>query len=68
MRQEREDFGPDDALPIQLHIRVLRAELERIESDLCRLDELKAELLEEIGHYENLLAQTRRSSILRRVK
>ncbi len=68
MRQEREDFGPDDALPIQLQIRVLRAELDRIELDLCRLDQLKAQLVEEIGHYEKLLDQTRRSHLLRRVK
>ena len=68
MRQEREDFGPDDALPIQLQIRVLRAKLERIELDLDRLDEAKAQLVEEIDHYESLLAQTRRSHVLRRVK
>jgi len=68
MRQKREDFGPDDALPIQLQIRVLRAQLDRIESDLYRLDELKAQLVEEIGHYDHLLAQTRRSHILRIVK
>ena len=49
MRQERKDFGPDDTLPIQLQIRGLRAKLERIESDLYRLDELKTELVEEIG-------------------
>jgi len=68
MRQEREDLGPDDALPIQLQIRVLRTKLERIESDLDRLDEARVQLVEEIGHYENLLAQTRRSHVLRRVK
>ncbi len=68
MRQEREDLGPDDALPIQLQIRVLRTKLERIESDLDRLDEARFQLVEEIGHYENLLAQTRRSHVLRRVK
>jgi len=50
MRQERENLGPEDSLPIQLQIRVLRTELERLESDLYRLDELKAQLLEEIGH------------------
>ena len=68
MRQEREDFGPEDSLPIQLQIRVLRTKLERLESDLYRLDELKAQLVEEIGHYENLFAQTKRSHLLRRVK
>ena len=68
MRQEQKDCGPDDTLPIQLQIRCLRAKLERIESDLYRLDELKTELVEEIGYYENLLAQSRRSPVLRRVK
>ena len=68
MRQKQEDPGPDDALPIQLQIRVLRAQLERIESDLYRLDESKAQLIKEIGHYENLLAQTKRRQVLRRVK
>ena len=68
MRQEREDVGPDDSLPIQLQIRVLRTKLERLESDLYRLDELKAQLVDEIGHYENLLTQTKRSHLLRRVK
>jgi hypothetical protein len=68
MRQEREDLGLEDALPIQLQIRVLRTELERLESDLYRLDELKAQLMEEIGHYENLLAKTKRRQVLRRIK
>ena len=68
MRQEREDFGIDDALPIQLQIRVLRSKLDRIESDLYRLDDLKDQLVEEIDHYEDLLARTKRSRLLRRVK
>ena len=68
MRQERKDFGPDDTLPIQLQILGLRAKLEQIESDLYRLDQLKTELVEEIGYYENLLAQLRRSPVLHRVK
>ncbi|MEE8348066.1 MAG: hypothetical protein V3R94_00730 [Acidobacteriota bacterium] len=68
MRQRREDLGPDDALPLQLQIRVLRSQLERINSDLYRLDEVKTQLMEEIGHCENLLVHTKRIQRLRIVK
>lgn len=68
MRQRQENLGVDDSVPIQLQIRVLRAELEKIELDLHRLDQLKEQILGEIGHYEDLLAKTKRHRVLRRVK
>ncbi|MDA2934754.1 hypothetical protein MYX82_10490 [Acidobacteria bacterium AH-259-D05] len=68
MRPGREDLGLEDTLPIQLQIRVLRTELEQIELDAHRLDQLKAQILDEISHYEDLLVRTKRQRLLRRVK
>ena len=58
----------EDTLPIELRIRILQAELEQIELDLNRLEQSKNQITEEISHYQNLLAETKRKSLLRRVK
>ncbi|MEE2821607.1 MAG: hypothetical protein VYA53_01350 [Acidobacteriota bacterium] len=68
MSEKERGLGSHDALPIQLQLRVLRTQLEIIESDLCRLDELKSELMEEIDRCQVLLALTKKKNILRRVK
>ena len=58
----------EDALPIELRIRILQAELEQIELDLSRLNQSQSRIVEEIDHYQDLLAQSKRHSLLRRVK
>ena len=58
----------EDTLPIELRIRILQAELEQIELDLSRLNQSQSRIVEEIDHYQDLLAQSKRHSLLRRVK
>ena len=55
-------------LPIELRIRILQAELEQIELDLSRLNQSQSRIVEEINHYQDLLAESKRHSLLRRVK
>ncbi len=58
----------EDTLPIELRIRILQAELEQIELDLSRLSQSQSRIVEEISHYQDLLAASKRHSLLRRVK
>jgi hypothetical protein len=58
----------EDTLPIELRIRILQAELEQIELDLSRLNQSQSRIEEEINHYQDLLAESKRHSLLRRVK
>ena len=58
----------EDTLPIELRIRNLQAELEQIELDLSRLNQSQSRIVEEINHYQDLLAESKRHSLLRRVK
>ncbi len=58
----------EDTLPIELRIRILQAELEQIELDLTRLNQSESRIVEEISHYQDLLAESKRHSLLRRVK
>ncbi len=58
----------EDTLPIELRIRILQAELEQIELDLSRLNQSKSRIVEEINHCQDLLAQSKRHRVLRRVK
>ena len=58
----------EDTLPIELRIRILQAELEQIELDLSRLNQSQSRIVEEINHHQDLLAESKRHSLLRRVK
>ena len=58
----------EDTLPIELRIRILQAELEQIELDLSRLNQSQSRIVEEISHYQEVLAKSKRHSLLRRVK
>ncbi len=58
----------EDTLPIELRIRILQAELEQIELDLIRLNQSQSRIVEEISHYQDLLAESKRHRLLRRVK
>ncbi len=58
----------EDTLPIELRIRILQAELEQIELDLSRLSQSQSRIVEEISHYQDVLAESKRHSLLRRVK
>ena len=58
----------EDTLPIELRIRILQSELEQIELDLSRLSQSKSQIVEEISHYQDLLSESKRHRLLRRVK
>ncbi|MCZ6486123.1 MAG: hypothetical protein O6826_10540 [Acidobacteria bacterium] len=58
----------EDALPIQLRIRVLQAELEQIELDLDGLGKVREEIVEEIRQHQDFLAKSKRHRLLHRVK
>ena len=58
----------EDTLPIELRIRILQAELEQIELDLSRLNQAQSRIVEEISHYQDVLAESKRHRLLRRVK
>ena len=58
----------EDTLPIELQIRILQAELEQIELDLSRLNQSQHQIVEEISHYQDLLSESKRHRLLRRVK
>ncbi len=58
----------EDTLPIELRIRILQAELEQIELDLSRLNQSKSRIVEEISHCQDLLSESKRHRLLRRVK
>lgn len=58
----------EDLLPIELKLRLLRAEMERLDSDAAWIDQRRDEVQEEIDYYDELLYSRRRRSILRRVK
>ncbi len=65
---KQKNLSLEDALPIQLRIRVLQAELEQIELDLDGLGKVREEILEEIRHNQDFLAKSKRHSLLQRVK
>ncbi len=65
---KRKHLSLEDTLPIELRIRILQAELEQIELDLSRLTQSQSRIVEEISHYQDVLAESKRHSLLRRVK
>lgn len=58
----------ETSLPLELKLRVLEAELDRVESDLQVLHQRKQEVEAEIAEFRTRLDQIRRRSTLRRVK
>lgn len=60
--------GPEAALPLQLQLCILEAELENIQSDLDRLEIRRDELLQQIRHYRTELTHVQGRTVLRRVK
>lgn len=58
----------DELIPIELKLRLLRAELDQLESDSRWIAQRRQEVLEEVGYYDELLDHTRRRALLRRVK
>ena len=65
---KQKHLSVEDTLPIELRIRILQAELEQIELDLSRLNQSQSRIVEEINHHQDLLAESKRHSLLRRVK
>jgi len=66
MKRKDPDF--EDLLPIELKLRLLEAELDRLNSDLGWLEQRRDEVTKEMQYYEKLLHRGRRRSVLRRVK
>lgn len=66
MKRKEPDF--EDLLPIELKLRLLEAELDRLSSDLSWLEQRRDEVTKEMQYYEKLLHRGRRRSVLRRVK
>jgi len=58
----------EELLPIELKLRILEAELERLEADAHWVEQRRQEVLEEIDSYTELLASKRRRSVLQIVK
>jgi len=65
---KRKDPEFEDLLPIELKLRLLQAEIDRLDSDLQWLEQRKHEVSEEIRYYEKLLFKSRHAQRLRRVK
>lgn len=66
MKRKHTEF--EDLLPIELKLRLLQAETDRLDSDLQWLEQRKQEVSEEIRYYEKLLFKSRHERRLRRVK
>jgi predicted nucleic acid-binding Zn-ribbon protein len=64
----REDLELEEVLPLELKLRVLQAELDRLESDFNWLSQQKEEIEQQIVAYQKKLSRTRRRGLLRRVK
>lgn len=58
----------DQLLPIELKLRILEAELERLESDFRRIEDRREQILREIRVCNTQLASEKRKMVLRRVK
>lgn len=59
---------PDETLPLELKLRVLQAELDRLSADYEWILNRKNELERQIAKFEARLNDTRRRRALRRVK
>ncbi len=66
MSQQETDL--ESSLPLELKLRVLEAELDRVESDYRMLERRKQEIESEIAHFQKRLSKIRRRTVLRRVK
>lgn len=64
----RKDSEWEESLPIELKLRLLEAELDRLDSDARWLDQRRQEVVEEMRYYTNILSKARPRRTLRRVK
>jgi len=62
------DSDTDQAFPVELQLRVLRYELEKLDDDLERLSERHAQVKADIARYEHYLNNVQRRTQLRLVK
>ena len=62
------DSDTDQAFPVELQLRVLRYELEKLDEDLERLNERHAQVKADIARYEHYLNNVQRRTQLRLVK
>jgi hypothetical protein len=58
----------EELLPIELKLRILEAELDRLDSDARWVEQRRQEVLKEIDSYSQLLASKRRKKVLHVVK
>lgn len=62
------DSESDQAFPVELQLRVLRYELEKLDEDLDRMSERRTQVMGDIARYEHYLDNVRRRSQLTLVK
>ncbi len=62
------DLEFEETLPLELKLRVLQAELDRLEADYRWLKRRKEEVEDQIRDFEKRLVNTRRRRVLRRIK
>ncbi len=62
------DLEFEETLPLELKLRVLQAELDRLEADYRWLKRRKEEVEDQIRDFEKRLLNTRRRRVLRRIK
>ncbi len=58
----------EELLPIELKLRILEAELERLDADAHWVEQRRQEVLEEIDFFAELLVSKRRRGLLQIVK
>jgi hypothetical protein len=63
-----EDPSLEELLPIELRLRILEAELERLDSDARWVEQRRREVLRDIDACHERLNHRRRKGILKRVK
>jgi hypothetical protein len=54
----------EELLPIELKLRILEAELDRLEADARWVEQRRQEVLKEIDSYSELLVSKRRKTVL----
>ncbi|HLV01197.1 MAG TPA: hypothetical protein VKZ59_08020 [Acidobacteriota bacterium] len=65
---KRGDPHFEDLLPIQLKLRLLEVELDRLQADADWIEKRRSEVVAEVDYYRGLLENRKRQRTLRRVK
>ncbi len=66
--KRQKDGHLDELLPIELKLRLLETEYQRLESDARWIRQRCEEVQRELHHYQTLLENKKRKAMIRRVK